>query len=818
MRRRSLLLVLWLGVLAAGGEASAVRLIRQQNLEPLTNLRPVRKDDKREWTVLYYLDGDNDLEGLNCKTLRQIEDLLHRVPKIRERVEIIILFDRSKRYTSADGDWTGTRLYRARPSSTSEEVRSELLADCGELNVGDPAALQAFLVSALKTFPAPRTVVVLDDHGSGWRHCAVDDDAPNAANGNDHLTLPEIRTALKGALQAVGREKFDLLIFDMCEMGQLEVAVACKDIAHAQIFSEAIVTRTYMWKAFLESAIGQRNLDVREIAKRTVEKWARCYDDAKRIQRRATLSAVDSGQIDDVLKSLNALLERLIVAADQHWATFSRALFFAERYALRKDESRPREARASIDLLSAIRRMKVNTKNFPAEAEYKQFLAAMKRCILASYAGFSYRRSTGLAIYAPLREGDFNSAYNRQSLAQCSAWARFLAKLHTLQSRHKSPPRFHSLRIQDAHGQPSNTIVPLLGHWCYFVLEGSNILFVNFAMGTQRKEGDYVIWYRTRHTPSRTVQQWRDIPEEDRGARMPTYRDGKSILGQELGGVMIQVASEGKSVAATCEALEDNETVIVRGLYSHPSVGTDVDVEIIFGTNTWTVIEVRAHMGTTFGGPGVTRTITPQPDGVFTPQMNIITRDGEPRFWLGDEMKWGEGLRLILAPVPPGEQVMFLEAESITGLRARARVPFKVRPNAEMEDYLKSDQQLATQILTGRWQWQTLQMNPQIRQREFRDWTVQVEFMPDREHERNIPYRLVWTDTGKQVHGIARLETLGIPILSFYSEDRHGNLKRELVFVPTYRPVGGTPAILLRDLRSGDHHRFIRASRGIDND
>jgi len=803
-----------IGLLAAVWGEAAMPPPRPQNLDCFTRLGPPREDPRREWTLLYYMNGDNNLEHTYTETFPKIEEFLLRNPRISQASEIILLFDRTRGYghTAWDGGWTDTRLFRMRPQQAGARMSSELLADCGELNMGDPATLQAFIAAGARAFPAKHYAVVLDDHGGGWHDCANDSDAPNAPGGHDELTLPRLQSALRGALQALGRPRLDFLIFDMCLMGQLDVAAAVKDFTEIAVFSEAIDRDNLMWQAFLTCAFDQDPHDLRGIARRMPERWGSYYRDRPEALKLATLSAVDCTKVDPVLGAMNALLGKLLPEASHYWPTFSRALYHAERYTTDSDLEKGTDATASIDLLNAIGRMKANCRDFPADAEYQQLKAATEQCILASFAGFRYRRSTGLAVYGPLRGVNYNPQYDSQPLAQLTAWPKFLQALHAMQAQHPDVPKFHSVRIQDRNGQPSNTVVPLYGNWCYFVLEGSNLLQVNVAMGTESPGLGYLIWYRTRRGVARALQEWRDVPESERYLRMPAYRDGKSILAQELPGILLQIASDDHAVPATVVALEGNETAIVRGWYSHPSNQPEVEVEVIFDTNTWTVSEVRAHVREQPGGETVTQAFDPAPDGFFRPRLELMPYDGEPGIVPAGKIRWGRGPRLVVNLVPPGEQVLTLEAVSIPGQTAKIHIPFRCEPNTAIERDLKSGQKLTAPMLAGKWDWQILQsyQHQQGQSVEFQDWGTQIEFTPNPADPAYLYYRVTSSDARKAAVGVARLETRGLPMLTLYSKDPQAILKRELSFIALYRPIDGAPAILLRNMSSSDLCRFVR--------
>jgi hypothetical protein len=107
----------------------------------------------------------------------------------------------------------------------------EELADWGEANMGDPATLKKFLQAATKAYPAKRYGIIFEDHGTGWPGACADE-----TNGGDMLTNEEIAASLKEATSSVG--KFELIGFDACLMGNLEVAKAMAPYGHAMVASE----------------------------------------------------------------------------------------------------------------------------------------------------------------------------------------------------------------------------------------------------------------------------------------------------------------------------------------------------------------------------------------------------------------------------------------------------------------------------------------------------------------------------------------------------------------------------------------------------
>jgi hypothetical protein len=338
--RNALALTLWMGTWLLAAAASA----QPTGLEALGNLGKPRPDPDREWTVLMYMAGDNDLEADVLLDMNRIEANLPA-----RGVEIIVLLDRAKGYSKRDADWTEARVYRIRRGYKKKVLESELLARCGELNLGDPKVLQTFTAAGLKAFPAKRRALFLANHGGGWIGMCNDDDAPGGKKGKDKLELLEVRNALSAALTDAGLKRLDLLCFDMCLAGQLEIAHACKDLAEVQIFSEGL-SYGLQYDAFTQR-FGDKSLSTRQLAVQIIRDNGKLGD--KRWSYRTNVfAAVDSEKIDGLITALDAVAAKLTAAAEQHWATLCRAHFFSETYVDRLEYRKGTRAYHAFDLMT----------------------------------------------------------------------------------------------------------------------------------------------------------------------------------------------------------------------------------------------------------------------------------------------------------------------------------------------------------------------------------------------------------------------------------------------------------------------------------
>lgn len=197
-------------------------------LLPTATAQPV--DD---WTFLVYLDGDNNLEAEGITDFLEMASI-----GSDSNVNVLVLFDRTPGYSSAYGDWTDTRRGRVDPNDVPDGAWGTSI---GEANMGDPNTLVDFVEWGMQNFPAQRYAVVLWDHGNGWRGQPPDESplfksvCQDDTDG-DTLVIREVRQALETIENDASR--LDLVGFDACLMGMVEVAYEIREPADVMVGSE----------------------------------------------------------------------------------------------------------------------------------------------------------------------------------------------------------------------------------------------------------------------------------------------------------------------------------------------------------------------------------------------------------------------------------------------------------------------------------------------------------------------------------------------------------------------------------------------------
>jgi YVTN family beta-propeller protein len=186
------------------------------------------------WTVMAYLDGDNNLEPCAIAKFLSLSQI-----GSTSNVKLVAELDRTSGYDTSYGDWTDTKRYYITSGMTP--TSSNAIQDLGEKDMGDPNTLSSFISWAAQNYPASHYLLIMFDHGSGVIQMPVKPQAPSEQplgilfddTNNDYLTTPELAQALNSGGIALG-----VLYLDACTMGMIEVGYQVAPYADVMVASE----------------------------------------------------------------------------------------------------------------------------------------------------------------------------------------------------------------------------------------------------------------------------------------------------------------------------------------------------------------------------------------------------------------------------------------------------------------------------------------------------------------------------------------------------------------------------------------------------
>ena len=185
-----------------------------------------------QWTVMVYLDADNNLEYNGLEDFNEMAAI-----GSTSAVNIVVQFDRIDGYDYNYGDWTSTKRYLV--TKYMQPTSLNAIMDIGEADMSHPQTLIDFVSWSMDNYPATNYCLVLWDHGTGWKYAesnlrkGVCEDFTN----DGQLTTEELRNAIKTVTNN-GANKLEIIGFDACLMGMIEVAYELKDFGQYMVASE----------------------------------------------------------------------------------------------------------------------------------------------------------------------------------------------------------------------------------------------------------------------------------------------------------------------------------------------------------------------------------------------------------------------------------------------------------------------------------------------------------------------------------------------------------------------------------------------------
>ena len=191
----------------------------------------------------------------------------------------------------------------------------------GETDTADPATLERFLVDGIRRFPAKHYWVVITGHGDGWNGLADD-----ATSGPDRrLSIAGLRRALRAGADAIEQDirrrpglggpgtsdRFDVVQFDVCRLGAVEVAASLEDVADTMVASqEAMPDAGHPYSALRSIAQDHLGVAPRVLVEEVVTDYVRSYVPGVSTQDRAYVgTSVTSVGLD--LRRMRPLVDAL---------------------------------------------------------------------------------------------------------------------------------------------------------------------------------------------------------------------------------------------------------------------------------------------------------------------------------------------------------------------------------------------------------------------------------------------------------------------------------------------------------------------------
>jgi hypothetical protein len=383
---------------------------------------------KKAWTLLVYMAGDNDLDSQGTRDLDEMR-ALPSDEHLHVAVQFDSLYSKTYRYRIIPGDY----VLIGQPLD--------------EVNTGDPKNLTTFITWGMEHFPAEQTALVIWNHGTGLRDLPPDFNYSalragesrkiikelrrtlfrptiekiNAgrhrlrgiaidATDRDYLDNIELKNALLEALpeQNGQRRRLALVGFDACLMSEVEIAYQLKDVAAYMVSSQELepgVGWPYgeILKKIAQALENNQALGACQLSEIIIESYI--YSVKEKASSKTysyTQSTLDLGQAQHTFELVRELVDRLAQQSILENSTIEKAFRIVFQDAKRFSE---REQVDLSDWLTILQRETRGNAGAPFRQALLNLQAHLKKgqgLIVDSQAiGKDRKRVHGVSIYWP---------------------------------------------------------------------------------------------------------------------------------------------------------------------------------------------------------------------------------------------------------------------------------------------------------------------------------------------------------------------------------------------------------------------------------
>jgi len=413
---------------------------------------------KKNWTVMVYLAGDNNLDdagGIDLGEMKQVG--------CTDKINIVAQFDRA----GSKEETTRYCLQKGTP------LAKDALLKLGETNMGDPKVLEDFVTWGATNYPAEHYLLVLWNHGAGWddanlyegdvfsgvappvsrkkhtvtrgtvatgaralpfaqtragisrtrralfsttvsaavkdRGIAFDDQAQDFL---DNIELKRVMKRIKEGL----KRKIDILGMDACLMSMVEVAYQIRDVAEYTVGSEETEPGDgWPYDRILKALSAKPDMTPEDLSKTIVNQYLASYGAGDNVTQSAMrLPGLKplAGAVDGLGRALKSAL------ADSG----KRSAILTARAQV-QEYSRPYDD--YCDLLDLCALMEKNLADEMIRTACDGVTKAAADVIVAAgYKGSAVDNSKGISIYFPKRK--LSPLYKKLDFCKVSTWDGFL--------------------------------------------------------------------------------------------------------------------------------------------------------------------------------------------------------------------------------------------------------------------------------------------------------------------------------------------------------------------------------------------------------
>ena len=360
-----------------------------------------------EWTIISYCDGNNNLDnygGSSC-VIADVQEM-EKVGST-DKVKIVAMVGSFK-----TGGQCKYYYVEKHADELPDQISSKMLEDLGTVDMSDPTTLSDFISYVKTNYQAKHYMLIIDDHGGGWRGCCSDEQ--NGAG--DFMNLVELKSALNDA-----GINFDVICFHACLMSMAEVAYQLKDCGKYLVASQFTmpmrsVLGSEEWLGSLTATPGMSASDLAKNIARAV------YNSGVAQGNTVHMAATDLSKMATLASCVGNFGQTLLTEAGSYWNEVYDA--WCNTHYTQYDDP------AFVDLREYVINIQnePNIGNIPAIANDASALKdAINNAVIYTSTNASGITRGGLCIHFPYNEQLFDSTNYVKLDFTATNWYKFLS-------------------------------------------------------------------------------------------------------------------------------------------------------------------------------------------------------------------------------------------------------------------------------------------------------------------------------------------------------------------------------------------------------
>lgn len=445
---------------------------QDSELEFLLNSEIIKnhKQNKKAWTVLVYIAGDNDLFKYALRNIYQMMNL-----GSSKMLNILIHFD-----FHARGKPKMTKRYYVLKNKLIQ------IGDIPAKDSGNPQNLIAAAKWAISNYPSDHFGLILWDHGTG----SVDPNGHTLKKivrpelffeydpYNKIIKLKEDRSFLESlnsdendekkiqnkylrgicfdetsknylnnhkleyAFKVISetlKKKIDIVLFDACLMMGIEVAHFCAPYVHYLVGSEEVVLGPGYNYGLLFKPLFNEKISPEDYAKYVVKTYSQVYAP---ISRDFTESAIDLTHFDKLINEFTTLVKLLLSYLHSDLKNFIKKvikLASSKETVMHFSEPSYIDFKNFLDnIIFFLKQQKkfqhttfeeVECSKIISEHIMNKIYPLLTQIIIANSTGSQSNKAHGLYIYFPHHRNNIEIGYKNTNFASVTFWENFINKL-----------------------------------------------------------------------------------------------------------------------------------------------------------------------------------------------------------------------------------------------------------------------------------------------------------------------------------------------------------------------------------------------------